>query len=365
VEVRCYNVGAYGAGTYSYWDPQPLYDGYNPACSTVAGFGAFPDLVSGKVLANYSADAGTIYNDSACYGRALSVAYGLLPGIKCKGQIPNDLLELKDLLSIGRVLSNAKNLLRTWRHSIKNGMHYISSLRKSRKLVSDALLTWSFGIAPTASDVFYIWRTLKSVDQQLKDFIADQNKIRRVHGSFNLHDLYVPDSSAKVHSTFPSEYGGSNLWKNQSYSVLDGRVTLVYSYTWPGIYDAKSRIGALCDALGFNLDPSIIWNAIPWSFVVDWLFGVSDFISRFKVANITPATVIRGSLYSVHVRRLTDIFFEYQPSSPRYTGDMWVASLDEETYQRLPLSLDSISLATRGLNSGEFIIAGALASSKS
>jgi hypothetical protein len=37
------------------------------------------------------------------------------------------------------------------------------------------------------------------------------------------------------------------------------------------------------DALGVGQAGSIIWNAIPFSFVLDWFWGLGDFVSQFGV----------------------------------------------------------------------------------
>jgi hypothetical protein len=37
------------------------------------------------------------------------------------------------------------------------------------------------------------------------------------------------------------------------------------------------------DLLGLNLDPAIIWNAIPYSFVVDWFVNVGDYLHSLRI----------------------------------------------------------------------------------
>jgi hypothetical protein len=39
---------------------------------------------------------------------------------------------------------------------------------------------------------------------------------------------------------------------------------------------------AYLDALGFELNPKIIWDAIPFSFVLDWFFGIGSWLDRHK-----------------------------------------------------------------------------------
>jgi hypothetical protein len=40
------------------------------------------------------------------------------------------------------------------------------------------------------------------------------------------------------------------------------------------------------DTLRFRRDPSIIWNAIPFTFVVDWFVNVANYLEQFAVDNL-------------------------------------------------------------------------------
>jgi hypothetical protein len=42
----------------------------------------------------------------------------------------------------------------------------------------------------------------------------------------------------------------------------------------------------MLDILGVRGDISIIWNAIPFTFIVDWFVGVQNFLESFAVDNL-------------------------------------------------------------------------------
>lgn len=44
----------------------------------------------------------------------------------------------------------------------------------------------------------------------------------------------------------------------------------------------ERSLKAILDSLGFELNPGIVWEAIPFSFVVDWFFDVGGFLNRYK-----------------------------------------------------------------------------------
>jgi hypothetical protein len=55
--------------------------------------------------------------------------------------------------------------------------------------------------------------------------------------------------------------------------------SLSYSYDVPVMAGVLDRIGQMCDALGINItDSSIAWNAIPFSFVVDWFLNIGEYL---------------------------------------------------------------------------------------
>jgi hypothetical protein len=58
-----------------------------------------------------------------------------------------------------------------------------------------------------------------------------------------------------------------------------------YIYTLPLMDSPLEKIYGHLDALGVRLDPGILWNAIPFSFVVDWVVDVSGFLSSFARDN--------------------------------------------------------------------------------
>ncbi len=41
-------------------------------------------------------------------------------------------------------------------------------------------------------------------------------------------------------------------------------------------------LAAYLDALGFELNPRIIWDAVPFTFVLDWFFGIGSWLERHK-----------------------------------------------------------------------------------
>jgi hypothetical protein len=78
-----------------------------------------------------------------------------------------------------------------------------------------------------------------------------------------------------------------------------------YSYTYTRFQEKYASILGYLDYFGVNLNLAILWNAIPWSFVVDWVIGVSRFLDQFKVLALLPDTRIHQYSWSWKVARVT------------------------------------------------------------
>jgi hypothetical protein len=122
---------------------------------------------------------------------------------------------------------------------------------------------------------------------------------------------------------------------------------------------------AMLDALGVNLNPAIIWNAIPWSFVVDWVVGVGRWLDQFKSRNLEPVCLIHRYLYSVRIQRSTMCFSNILPTTLGHSpwgGNYLAAQHTEIAYRRSPGMPDLYrAIETSGLNPKEFSLGSALA----
>jgi hypothetical protein len=120
---------------------------------------------------------------------------------------------------------------------------------------------------------------------------------------------------------------------------------------------------ALCDALGVNLDPSIIWNAIPWSFVLDWVANVGEYLSRFKTGFMDPTINIHQYCWSV--KRERDIFVSYESTLPGIgANSTQYPAVNETAYRREVDFPSASSILTSGLSLNELSLAAALVLSR-
>lgn len=218
------------------------------------------------------------YKDPAFNSRAYEA---MLPSLGGDVSLTNFLLELIEL----------RLLLRFFRQYGPEAHTVADQLRDVLKKVSEGHLTWAFGIRPFIGDLQEIWNTLFNYEKRLKDFLARRNKPQKRFYS----------ESGEDKGTDADSYDGTYLFSITSeseWSVKWKRVaTMSYTYDCADIQTRIDKLKALRDMLGLRFTPSVIWEAIPFSFVVDWFLGVGKFLESIENDLIVPDVIITD--YSV------------------------------------------------------------------
>jgi hypothetical protein len=101
--------------------------------------------------------------------------------------------------------------------------------------------------------------------------------------------------------------------------------------------------------MGFELNPRIIWDAIPFSFVVDWFFNVGGFLARYKVDALELPIVLVDSFVSY--KEINNIQWRWirandgtYTTRPTSSGACYV----KNTFHRMPIYPDYSSLSGLG-----------------
>jgi len=142
-----------------------------------------------------------------------------------------------------------------------------------------------------------------------------------------------------------------------------------YNYNFTQYQVANAQLLGMLDAMGVNLNPAIIWNAIPWSFVIDWVFGISRWLDQYKELNMEPVINIHRFLTSVTYRRrilvsrsLIRETTYHDIGSNEYVKDTSgpLPVTTESAYRRDVGMPTSSSVQQSGLNLKEFTLGAAL-----
>lgn len=168
-----------------------------------------------------------------------------------KGQLANDLLELS---KTKRMVADAITALRKGIKDIRRGQPFNSFVRSLNKegwngLAGRRFLEFTYGWAPTVSGAFDV------ADSLARDFREGKRQMGYVN-------------------TFrPRGFFEARAGSGDSIDVSwDVKGVLIYEYK---VHNAKL---ALLSNLGLTNPAAIVWEATPWSFVIDWAFKFGDYL---------------------------------------------------------------------------------------
>jgi hypothetical protein len=146
------------------------------------------------------------------------------------------------------------------------------------KNVAGAHLNYKFGWKPTHGDLTGMWRGILELRHKLSEFeknlgvISHRQKVL-FKNTFNKSATFTTGDP-----NYQCDYSGTLSQKASAHIVYK---PLPLSQVCLGPIDAMLR-GSL-DTLGIELNPRIAWDAIPFSFVIDWFFDVGRWLEQYRV----------------------------------------------------------------------------------
>lgn len=313
----------------------------------------------------------------------------MLPSFQGGNSMINFIYELKDFKG------TARNLYNKIRHGDRNiglwelftgdrgkppGKRRLSR-RSTLRDLSTGHLASQFGWVPFFSDIQSLVTLMRKFDSVYRDYIRRANTIQsRYYGT------WVPGTAQPktlLTSGVQGPQGGwaGNITSEVAYYIEAAETQGVryhacmrYRYPMPGeLATAGGRNRALLDSLGLGFNPSHIWNMVPWTFAIDWLVNVSDYLDRMKQDNVRFQTEILDFCHSAKMQRavtlslnpsnqIPNIFTPYYPNTTKiFAGKFVTDSCIKSHYKRLvgkPNLLGAIT--TSGLSLREFTLSGAL-----
>lgn len=175
--------------------------------------------------------------------------------------------QLNDGFSLANFLWEIKEIPQLIPQIYKIGRKMLRALQSkpglSTKTYADAHLTASFGLIPSYSDLEWIVSNLLNTNKILNKFIDDGKEVKPYH-----HRKWLARETEK----FPTYIGWQD---NELSSLYAATAKISYVYEKPTDWEAFMRIW------GLELSMERIWNAIPYSFIVDWILKIGDYLRRF------------------------------------------------------------------------------------
>lgn len=370
--------------------------------SVVQAFGAFGDHIVGlEALQVEQPDGGFISSPSNLQELVDNSLRAMLPTIKAELSLVNSIIELKDFRSLPRTLQSLSSFTKALPETARNLAKHFSKRNKGTKMErlrktfslstatfaeatrtgADGYLQSEFNIQPLLSDISSIFTAISRHQKGLHDLLRRQGKRRIKHFTVLIQKPLTSMPSQQVTAvmnagTFQGHYhppGYTGIYRNvyttclctrsvaEYYSVFHAQVE--YNYQFTRFQVENAQLLGMMDALGVNLNPAIIWNAIPWTFIVDWVTNVSKWLNKRKTLNMEPMTNISRYLWSCKTTRRTRVELRPNPNDhfavPRF-HDRYLPDLYEVAYRRDIGIPTGSSLITSGLSLKELSLGAAL-----
>jgi hypothetical protein len=324
----------------------------------------------------------------------------MLPTIRAKLSGVNSVYELKDFVSIKSTVRNLANFglgffqrkIKTIKHKNKSGVvtreqaqirktfdrSFGQTLSEALRTGADGYLQASFNILPLLSDICGVQAALIETHSAVNSLLQGEGQ---EHNGYYTSS-YFPTEYKKESSSTPFTISDDNGYSNGHCGVYGGmglgcllkrqyevpkasfRARIKYRYYYSDFQRQHAQLLGLLDALGVNLNPAIIWNAIPWSFVIDWIVNVGNSLDSLKIMNLAPQLSVTGYMWSVKYKREIHSTIESYTTPPPGCLPVPLTRLPvvyEHAYKRKVGMPQVSSLATSGLSLKEASLGVALA----
>lgn len=200
--------------------------------------------------------------------------------------LANDLLEWRETKSLFTDLAS----------KFKTSGEKLFRARNDWKNSSDgtvnAFLAYNFGVAPLVSDIQDLAAAYYRIKTRLR-FLKD------IKGK--LVTLHAANSFTTADTAAPAGWGTIDwqVWEgmqNASYRFVVG--ARLFS-DLKGLDDASAYVRAFGAYAGFDKPLKIAWNAIPYSFLIDWCYNVGNLLESFRIPTFDGTWSIRDPWWSV------------------------------------------------------------------
>lgn len=182
--------------------------------------------------------------------------------------LPNFLFELKD---VPRMLNHAKNRARQLENAAKNARaRSVYDYLRNPKNPAEDWLNYHFGWVPFIKDMQSIGGLSEWTSKRCSQL---DRQIRRVR------DLGEESTSASRSTTFMTGVGATQYATLYRHKWVSSRWD-VSSHATQAMRESKAIATAY--ALGLDFSISQLWDAMPWSWLVDWFVGVGDIIHTYS-----------------------------------------------------------------------------------
>jgi len=243
--------------------------------------------------------------------------------------VPNFLLDIVSIKSMLSFLRTKRGFVSTLtgkelRKKIRDLYRSLSkkSVKNALKEVGSKNLEYQYGWVPSVGDIASMISSILGTQQLIRDW---NDHIGKVY----TRQCNIPVSSLTRSGTIENYNGWADV--NWSSAINQSCVARIKYRTLPipALSAFERGLRGSLEGLGFELNPAIIWDAIPFSFIVDWFLNVGGALERFRVDTLElPIRLIDSNLQFKEFWRVDSRLKQ------RGTNDIQAAFMPGATYTR-------------------------------
>jgi hypothetical protein len=155
-------------------------------------------------------------------------------------------------------------------------------------------LMWKFGIAPLVKDINAVHTELEGINTKVQELLNKRFPCTGMHKARKSEIWsHVSGTSSDTMGCY-SRVVSTNRTTDKTW--VYGALKRIDPVKLPSIDVLRQR--TLIERLGLRLDATDLWEAVPWSFVVDWFLPVQTFLEQFGSAKPDPSWLITVGCWS-------------------------------------------------------------------
>ncbi len=176
-------------------------------------------------------------------------------------------------------------------------------------------LTWQFGFRPVIQDIYDLATSIDTADKQWRMYVKAAEKLQRRHFEFPVETSTKTEAVASGGSSYPvlpttiASGQTSTLYRTRT-TVTKRRFSAAYAYALPSGAESTSatvrKVVQYKQQYGLNIDPALLWELTPWSWLIDWFLPVGNFIQSVS-SLILGNTACPWAYISEHTE-VTDVY---------------------------------------------------------
>lgn len=240
--------------------------------------------------------------------------------------------------------------------------------RKSlTKTASNNFLAFEFGVKPFINDIKAILAISESVDKRISHLLKTQGKESRL--SFDRKFDYEEPYSffRNMQNPYFNNVDDPGL-NGVKFKRLSGRGnfhiggTLKQDLT--GLTDSMAKMKALAASGGFTHPARVIWNAIPYSFVIDWFFHVGKLLDSLSIQPFGGEYTVSEVGYSIKFEA-TYQAIQWMSVGHTILGNPLLGTVRVKSYKRVAgFPMSSLFLTDAALSPKQLVLAIAMLEQK-